>query len=390
MLIARRTGAVAFVGILVAGCALVPLAEGPSTSPFVDPTPTGTASASPEPTGAASIAAPKTAEPTQSPALIDFSSAAWFQWLYSPDSETASLYVGRLDGRTFKVIDSGRPVGARGPMAGPVHGMLLTSWVDSNERRSIDLVDTADGSRTTIAADNSVTLAAIDPSGTYAYWTTIDDGKISGLWRRAVSGGPAEKVLAGRDVPGPEINFSLDGKYIAISKWRGQPGAMEANYDHAVFDADFHLIGRLQDSPSYGPVVGFLGDRLVVYPHLSDDMPSTFPLFALDIHDWSAQEIVSTADGSAAIVPDTDGTPRLIFDGHDNQNRYTLRVLDADGSPRVLFVGDAPWDDPLQAMVFPSTGRNVAAPGWVAVFPQGGAMTTVAPTSDHADRWLVP
>jgi hypothetical protein len=272
------------------------------------------------------------------------------------------------------VIASGSPIDARSAMTGPVFGLFVTTWVGGTDQTSIDLIDTADGTRTTIASGDSISLGAIDPGGAYAYWTTVE-GKQMGLWRRTVSGGPAEKVLAGDDVAGPYINFSLDGKYMVSAGWHGNTGG----WDYTVFDAQLKPVGQLLDG-RYGVVVGFLDDdRLVVYPPSSDEMLSPVPLWALNIHDWSAERIASIdVEARAKIIPAAGGTPRLVFEGHDDQNRYTLSVLDPGGSARVLFVGEAPWDDSANLVVLPGGIESVEAPGWVAVFPQGRAMTATA------------
>jgi hypothetical protein len=387
MQLAHRTGAMAFAAILVAGCALVPLAEGPSASPFGDSTPPSSASASPEPTAAASLAAAQTAEPAPSSALVDLTSAAWFQWLHpEEDDETMSLYAGRLDGRAFKVIDSGAPITASGSPAGPVDGVVLTHWLDSDES-VVTLVDTAEGTAEEIVRSKQrLASGAIAPDGTTIFWTALDeDGRVSGVWRRATSGGQAEKVLDGWDGPGPDVALSLDGKYIVFSN----RSERSDGYSYRLFDADLEPVGQLLDN-KYGEVVGFLDDRLIVYAEGVIGQELAFPLLSLDIHDWSAETIVSTEGIFAAIVPGADGTPRLLFDGHDADNRYKLSVLTADGRNRVVFVGEAPWYDARTTMMYPTTRGNVAAPGWVAVFPLGRAMTTATLTGgDQGDRRLI-
>ena len=273
-----------------------------------------------------------------------------------------------------------------------MHGLAVINWADDNEQLSVDLVDTADGSRTTIASGGSIGLGAINPSATYVYWTTIDSRKMSGLWRRAVSGGPAEKILAGADVAGPFVDFSLDGKYVVLSGRHGDTGG----WDYSVFDADLKPVGQLLDG-QYGQVVGFLDDHgLVVGPPSTDDLPPTVPLWALDIHDWSAKKIMSiNSEARLAIIPAADGTPRLVLEGRDAENHYTLNELDPDGSTHVLFVGEtladgASWDDLANAMVFPTTSRGIEAPGWLAVFPQAQAMSQAALTGgDQGLRSLV-
>ncbi len=381
----RCTIAALAVVLSLSACGLLPLAGSPAPSTTDGPSvvPTGVAespiaSTTPSPATTAPSATMGTPGATSSPE-VDPAMGGWFEWLWPADSDTATLYAGRLDGRAFEVIDSGRPIDARASLTGPAAGMVVTSWVDDADRVSIDLIDTGDGSRTTIADSEDANLGAIDPSGEYVYWNTANSERILGVWRRAVSGGPVEEVLAGKDVAGPYINFSLDGRYVVFSGRRpGETGG----WDYSIFDANFEPVGELLDGP-YGQPIGFWDNRLLVYPPGTDDLPPTVSLFALDIDDWSAEEVVSLdVESRAAILPGADATPQLIFEGHDDEDRYTLNVLDADGSPRVLFVGDAPWDDPPISMVYSPTSHLVEADGWVPVFPQGQALTA----TDRADE----
>jgi hypothetical protein len=309
------------------------------------------------------------------PSLIDLSSAPWFQWLdTNPDYTEASLWVGRLDGRSVEVVQGSAYSQGVGSFR-PGNGTLLTSWV-MNEAGSIDLVDTATGALSNVASFSGYTVGTFDATGSYVYWIGWDGDAPTGLWRRSTSLEPAETIMDGDDVPRGRITFSSNGKYVAFSVCRRcRPGTMEANFDYAVFDARFKLISELKNT-SHGNILGFLGDRLVVYPHFTDD--GSGPLSIVDIHDWSSEEIASSDDFErAAILPDVDGAPRLVFDGFDQNARYTVSVLDPDDAARVLFTGDeAPFHEALESMVLRSGG--IYAPGWVAVFPRGEAMTTAA------------
>jgi hypothetical protein len=394
MRLGHRTCILILAAAVLVSCALMPLSSGAPESPNASgPPPTRTQASTAPTLDAPSSPAPPIAEPTSStavpsteptasasatwatelPSPIDFSSAGWFQWLHTPDYIEGSLWVGRLDGQSFEVIESAPGAQGFGSYA-PGNGTLLTSWV-MNEGRSIDLVDTATGFRSNVASPSSYTVGTFDATGSYVYWVEREGGAPTGLWRRSTSLEPAEKVMDGRDVPDGDITYSSDGKYLAVSVCRRcGPGTMEANFDYAIFDARFKLVGELKNT-SHGGILGFLGDRLVVYPHFTDD--GSGPLSIVDIHDWSSQEIASSADfESAAILPDVDGAPRLLFDGADQSDRYTLKVLDPDDAVRVLFTGEAPFYDSPESMVLGSGG--IHAPGWVAVFPRGDAMTDAA------------
>jgi hypothetical protein len=401
-----RTGVVSVAAVLITSCGLLPSSRAPSAA-ATDSRPPETATPAPDwsltpidtPGATLATARPShsalpspvaaSAKPTAAPE-IDLGSIPWLEWLASADYETYSLYVGRLDGRVFSVHESGQPPRESSvARAGPLKGSAVTTWVDADEMTSIDLIDTSTGATAAIATGESLEAGVIDPSGTSVYWATWRD-RAAELWRRAVDGGPAERVLAGRDAGTPV--FSLDGEYVVIAHWNGQPGDMESSYDYTVFDDQFEPINRWHGE-IYGPPIGFLGDRLVVFPRTSDDIPPTFPLFALDIHDWSSEEVaVLDGESSAAIAPAADGSPRLVVDALDEQGRYSVSVLEPDGSMRVIFTDQehAPFREPPNAMLFPFRSGFGAPPGWVAVFPQGRAMTAAALNGgDQGPRRLV-
>lgn len=368
------TGVLAAV-VFVASCTFAPRASPPS--------PTDSPSPGPTDAPATEVATPLTTP--QSTALLELGSAAWFQWLPSEVDDMWSLTVGRLDGRTFTAIEAGNPIFARGAMGGPARGLVLASYVDPSEQTVIELIDTADGRRTLIAGprDGSVNLGALDPSGSYVLWTTADREQITGLWRRQVSGGPAEKLLDGPEVPGPYIHFSVDGELISLSGWSKDTG-----WTYGVFDTELQLVGEVR-SAAFGEVVGFLGDRLVVYQALDPDDILRFPLYAVDIRDGSGQEIVSGEGSRAAIVATEAGEAKLLFEGRDDRDHYVLNALGTDGSTRRLFVGEGPWDDPPISFVTPTTLRGVDAAGWVAIFPGGRALGSRNPDDDPGTRTMI-
>ncbi len=375
-LLVRRLALLALAAASLTSCAWLPIGASPSPSSSIGQTPQPTSppgspdppTISPAPTPSGDAQDSPTPFPTESAGLVDLASSPWLQWLPNEGSDFWSLYTGRLDGRAFEAIDSGQPVTAPGNRAGPVNGEYLSLWLDADES-VLSLIDTVDGStREMVRSHQRLASGAITPDGASLLWTTLDDdGSVSGVWRQPTSGLESEKVLDGWDGPGPNLVFSIDGSIMVFSNWSERSDG----YSYRLFNANLEPVGQLLDT-SFGPPIGFLDNRLIVYEQGAYGQVLEFPLLALDIEDWSAQTFVSSEGRSAAIVAAQDGTPVLLFDGHEGDDRYAINASTGEGDDRTIFVGGAPWYDAPTSMVLPMTTDNVAAPpGWIAVFPGG-------------------
>lgn len=349
----------------------------PSASPTTDASPVASPSSEPSPsashTPSASLpAASPSPLATPSPAPTapgdetpDLAQAGWYHVENNDDGASFTLYVGRLDGRVHEALTA--PSGILG--SGPVDGKVLAYWRERGETVMV-LVDTADGAVTELLrTSDRFGGAALHPSGEHWYWSplTVED-RIDGLWRRPVTGGPAERVMDHEwSGIGAMIDFALDGDRVAVSTFHfGDEG-----YDYRFLDLASGDVSEVLGTGHRSPL-GFLGRELVVYVADRGDAEIHLPLIAID-PDGSQRVIVDGEGTYATIVADAEGSPVLLHDSHETE-AYRLYAL-ADGEPEahLVYEGEGPSYEPPARMVASGNSQGIEVSGWIGVLPRGVA-----------------
>jgi hypothetical protein len=96
-----------------------------------------------------------------------------------------------------------------------------------------------------------------------------------------------------------------------------------------------------------------------------------FPLIAI-APDGTDRVIVKDEGFYAAVYPGADGSARLVYDGHDAGQAYTISELAVgEHAASTVCVGDGPWMDPPAALVRATPWTGIEVRGWMPVFPGG-------------------
>ncbi len=173
--------------------------------------------------------------------------------------------------------------------SGPYGGKVL-AWSRGEEETIVVLADSGDGSVRELArTPDTLAAAAVAPDGREWYWVSRREGQVAGVWRQAVAGGAAEKVLDGWDVEssygdGADLDWALDDSLLVVSS------RTTTGHQFRIIDLPSGRVTELLDT-GQGQVVGFLGRELVAYPGDSDS-ELNFPLIAIDPTDGSMRDLI--------------------------------------------------------------------------------------------------
>jgi hypothetical protein len=323
-----------------------------------------------EPTAGAS-ATPPLPDNTATPGATPPPGPGSAPWAQVGDDGTGvhTLYVGTVGGPAREVITRDVPIA----ISGPVDGRVLAWWREGDSS-IIVLVETADGSRTTVArpTDNLGYAASLDPSGRFIYTAPYAGGdRIAGLYRMSVEGGKPERLADGWGASVAVMIWSLDGRWLAISDANGPETV------YRILDTRDDTM-TIQRGSGIGDAFGFLGDELVGYLARGDGGITKYPLLALDVTTGKVRTVVEGDGGALGVIrPDMQGRPVLAYDMPDQDGQYTVRTTDGSGGSRLLYVSQ----DDFGAAIFGESGTRslvktdlwggVESPGLVPVFTGG-------------------
>jgi hypothetical protein len=302
------------------------------------------------------------ASPTPALAPLPTSEAgafgSWYQVTDDGENAATGLWVGRLGGPAFHVVDE-PIVRADGPVDGRV---IVLRSVEG--QRTVSLVDTADGSEaeTMRTEDGGVPLLA--PDGRTMYWVEVRDDEPGDVWRMRLPDGERELILDDRASQHSSLHLSTNGRYLALERDTDDPERV------VVVDTSSHETWDLRTTG--GGVVGFLGRHLVTFSAPEGD-EARFPLIAVDPRDGSTRTVAREGI-YPAIVPDADGRGVLVWRTSDDQG-MSFRVRDSVKShPRTIHT--VPRDEVSArslAVVRRGFDQGIEIPGYVALFPDGYA-----------------
>ncbi len=308
----------------------------------------------PGPSAAPPSSAPSTAPSVSPTAPID-TFGSWFQVTDDDEGTRAGLWVGRLGGEAFHVVD--QPiVDANGPVGGTVIARRSLS-----DHQTFSLVDTADGSMVEVLRTTNGDAPILSPDGRTMYWAELTTDTHGDVWRMQLPDGEHERILHDVPIYRGAVTLSTDGRYLALAIFGGDLS------QYVVVDT---RTLRTWDVPvQAGEVVGFLGRHLVTHSEPESE-ESRFPLRAIDPRDGSMR-IVAPTGGFPAIVPDADGRGVLVWTIVDEQGARLVVRESVRGPRRTILVDH---DGGLGSdMVRPSYMLGMEIPGYVATFPDGHA-----------------
>lgn len=240
----------------------------------------------------------------------------------------------------------------------PVDGKILAMWLDG-DKRVVELVDTADGSRRELRRMTGWVSASLSPSGRHWCWVSFDGERWGGLWRQPISGGRAVRLVDPWRGGGGSMIWSTDGSRLAIAGRRDG-----FRNDYRIFEPESGRLHQILDA-EYGEVVGFLGEELLVRAYTEGERQ--YPILAIDPADGSTRMVIGERDGIiAAVIPTRDG-PRLVYNWPDDDMRLRFYAHGLRGEPpTLLYTGQAPWWDSRAGLV-----HGIELEDWIAIFPRG-------------------
>jgi len=343
-----------------------PVDTGAQSSPAVSSSPEPSGSPVPPPPGCLPPASPFSsagASPSpaaQSPVPASTTSAdtfgSWYQVTDDDERAATGLWVGRLDGPAFHVVDE-PTVRADGP----VDGRVLV-WRSAEGQQTVSLVDTADESAVEVLRTEDGGVPILAPDGQTMYWIELAPDGRGDVWRMRVPDGKREPILRDRATQFSLLHLSLDGRYLALE------GGMDDPEHAVVVDT---TSGETWDvRTTGGSVVGFLGRRLVTHSAPEGD-EDRFPLVAVDPRD-GATRTVARSGIYPAIVPDADGRGVLVWRTSDDAGT-SIVVRDSVGSRRrtIHTLSRDERKGPSVAVVRRDFDQGIEVPGYVALFPDG-------------------
>ncbi len=292
--------------------------------------------------------------PAPSPSLTPVDAfGSWYQVTDNDESAATGLWVGRLGGPAFHVVDE--PV-VRAD--GPVDGKVL-AWQSSQGVRTVSIVDTGDGSMVEVLRTEDGGVPILGPDGQTMYWIEMTSDEQGDVWRMRLPDGDRELVLTGRATQYSSLHLSLDGQHLALE------GGMDDPEHVQVVDT---TTGETWDlTTTGGGMVGFLGRHLVTYSAPEGD-EKRFPLLAVDPVDGSARAVAR--DGIyPAIVPDAEGRGVLVWTTSGDEGR-SIVVRDEVGAPRrTIHTVSRDGGGASTAVVPRGFDQGIEIPGYVALFP---------------------
>ncbi len=319
------------------------------------------------------------ASPTPAVALPTSEAGAfgsWYQVTDDDENAATGLWVGRLGGPAFHVVDE-PIVRADGPVDGKV---IVLRSVEG--QRTVSLVDTADGSEIEVLRTEDGGVPVLAPDGQTMYWIEVRDDERGDVRRMRLPDRERELILEDRATRDSSLHLSVNGRYLALEGGMDDPERVVVVDTRSRETWDVRTTG--------GSVVGFLGRHLVTYSAPESD-ETRFPLIAVDPRDGSTRT-VARAGIYPAIVPDADGRGVLVWRTSDDQgisivvrdsvtsHRRTIRTVprDAVGARSVVVVRRG-FD------------QGIEIPGYVALFPDGHAFAwpEVAQRYEGQPRTLV-
>lgn len=266
--------------------------------------------------------------------------------------------IGRLSSRAFEVLTMrGGTYGS-----GPVDGKVLGYWTDERGRSGMALFDTRDGSSRQLLEHDGGLIAMLSPDGRTAYWITMGENRVDGVFRRSVDGGEIEHVADGWPGLAYQVAWSVNGETLVIAGM--PPQFTEWRYEYRILDvSDGHITGPLEFRGGYA--IGLHAGNLIAYYITDDGIPE---LVSVEVSSGKVTDLVDRPNEFAAIVRSEDG-PTLVIDGV-REGRYALWRIGLDGSDRqMLWDSDSPWDEPAMRMVRSTMWYGVESPGWVLLSP---------------------
>ncbi|MEO7119407.1 MAG: hypothetical protein ABIZ34_10590 [Candidatus Limnocylindrales bacterium] len=276
---------------------------------------------------------------------------AWASQWTTYDADEGTLYhfsVGRLDGRTFHVLDP-----PSNPAESSVYGgRVLVAWEEAG-RSVVASIDTGNGAVTELARlDLEVDDVEFGLDGD-VYLLSWDGSRSRVL--RMEGNGHTEQV-------GEPIDFSLyftastDHSRLAIETF-----AHDNLYRYRVIDTRRHTMVAIP-GPPLGDIAGIFGDDLLVFTDaFSDTIDLPRPVTAIAM-DGSRRELVADSQVWSTVFPDIDLTPILVFDSLTDDGRNAISILHlGESQPTLVYATDAHWWD----LGFPIRGRGISTPGWI-------------------------
>lgn len=297
--------------------------------------------------------------PSASPAPRADTFGSWYQVTDDDESAATGLWVGRLGGQAFHVLDE--PI-VRAD--GPVGGRVLV-WRSAEGQRTVSLVDTADGSEVEVLRTEDGGVPVLAPDGRTMYSIEVRDDEPGDVWRMRLPDGERELILEDRATRYSSLQLSTNGRYLALEA--GMYGDARS-----VMVVDTRSGETWDVRTTGGGVVGFLGRHLVTYSEPEGD-EARFPLLAVDPRDGSTRT-VARAGIYPAIVPDADGRGVLVWRTFDDQSA-SIRVRDSVGGRRrtIHTVPRSEARARSSAVVRRGFDQGIEIPGYVALFPDGHA-----------------
>jgi hypothetical protein len=250
--------------------------------------------------------------------------------------------------------------------AGPFGRLALVGSDDGN-LSTVRAIDASAACARLIATESSIIRrATIDPAGTTVYEFRVDRATRAdlGVWRRPISGGTAERVLAPLPADAQfgqtfstELTWSLEGDRLVV-----QQCGYTSCRTRLVAPGAGHVTTIAR--PELGEVVGVANGRLVAYA-ACHGLPC--PILSVEAS-TGRTALIAEAAGLAQLVP-TDTGPRVIHESGPDSDRH-LRSTDLAGGSAVTLPAPAGDLRLVPASVRASAGTQLPA-GWVLLAPDG-------------------
>jgi hypothetical protein len=297
----------------------------------------------------------------------DLRGTPWFRLDPALDGDGAlrsqRLALGLAGERTARTLELGAESFAAGPF-----GRLILAGSDDGFASRVQAIDVAGGCTWAIAEEDAVIRrATIDPTAGAMYEMRVDRASRAdlGIWRRPLDGlTPAIRVLPpiaqdgrfGRTFA-TEFTWDLEGDRLAVQSCGESACRTRVVAPHGGSAA-------LLDDPDLGPVIGFVGDRLVSYLSCRG-LPC--PIVSTDLGSGQRRVLAETP-GVAIVVATTDGA-RLVHEVGVGSTR-TLRSVALDGGA-VADLGPIPDDLALHPSQVQAAAATRTPVGWVLLAPAG-------------------